>query len=546
MRRLWIALIPAVAALTACRNEKVPPPIGVHLAAPTGMLVLGSSSTPVLLVTNANFQLDFDTGSVVALDMSRVDESARFNRVEDVAISALPLPNFSGPIALAPDGTTALVTNRFTQGDSSSSPDRLYFVDVSNPAALSLVTLPPGHIGTDGAINVGEDPFGVITVSRPPEGPGRPPREYAFVANETDGTISVVNLTPGSICNDLAPAPCEQDALGPPRASRAVFADVGTASSLNFDGPGISPLITRTQHWAITYIEGNGFCPVPADGSPPGYWRVVGSQSGQLLRHACTGFLYVDTEMSFQINRVTDSAGNLAGTGPTEGDQFDFDTFFGDFEPASRIVLSRPVDQGLVSGRGVGELLYDPLRDRIYATSRLTNLVYVVDATTWDFLGAFQISSNVSGIDARGLALAPDGSELYVIDRSPESVMVIDPDLFDGTATRPRISSDSVIASISTSGGPAQIALSPDGAYAFVTGFNANVVDVIDLRQRRLLRSIPTSHGPYGIRLSSDGRRAYVTTFFGPAVDVLDTDTASPTFGTVLTTIANDDYVPEF
>ncbi|HVO29193.1 MAG TPA: hypothetical protein VMV18_00560, partial [bacterium] len=267
MRRLFFscALLPAlVGLLGACRQENKPPAIGNKLSAPTGLLVLGNSTAPVLLVSNANFRLEYASGSVVAIDMSLVDENTRFNLVDDVALSDLPLPNFSGPIALSPDGKTALISNRYTDGDVGTANDRVFFVDITNPAALKLQQFPAGHTGTNGVVVVGMDPYGIVTLRLPPQGPGRPPRDVAFVANQTDGTISVLNLTAGTICDDLAPAPCEQDAVPPAYASRAVFADVGTASNIRFSGPGVTPLVTLNQHWTVTFVEGLGLCLAPA------------------------------------------------------------------------------------------------------------------------------------------------------------------------------------------------------------------------------------------------------------------------------------------
>lgn len=543
--RLWIALLPALAAaLGACRAERKPSEIREKLSAPTGLYVLGSGATPVLLVSNANFRLEYQSGSLLALDLSRVDESKRLNVVEDVARSAVELPNFSGPIALAPDGRTALVTNRFSEGEARSSDDRLFFVDVSNLDALALAQVHPGTSDTSGAITVGPDPYGVITLRLPPSGPGRPARDLAFVANETDATISVVNLTDGSVCSDGRAAPCIQDATQPPRATRPVFADVGTNSNIVFDGPGVSEFITRDQHWDVTFIEGNGNCPTPTDPAVhPGYWRIVGSEAGQLTSHACTDFFFVSSEITFRIARVLDSAGNAVGGSATAGDKFSFDTFAGDFESGSGIRLSRFVVGGSISGIGVGQLLYDPFRGRLYATSRRTNFVYVIDVDTYRFLGAWQISSNIGGIDSRGLVLSPDGSELYVVNRSPDALLVINPESFPRNVDT-KLVIGGVVASIPLSAGSGELALSADGRFAFVASFNANAVDIIDVLSRTRVRSIPTSLAPYTIRLNSDATRAYVATYFGPAIDILDIDPLSATFGTVITTIADADYVP--
>src|SRR5690348_9353540 len=112
----------AVTAIAGCKPESRPGPIDNHLSTPIELALAGSAGN-VLLVSNANFQLQYDQGSLEALDLGLVDESKRLNLVDDVVLSSVPLPDFSGPIALTSDGGTALVPNRFSAGSASSAPD---------------------------------------------------------------------------------------------------------------------------------------------------------------------------------------------------------------------------------------------------------------------------------------------------------------------------------------------------------------------------------------------------------------------------------------
>src|SRR5438874_1775188 len=103
---VWVLAYSALAIATtallgSCRTEKTPPPIGTRLSAPTGLLVTSSGGRPMLIVSNANFRLEFDSGSAVAIDLGALDETKRFNDVTTLARSAVVLPNFSGPIALS-------------------------------------------------------------------------------------------------------------------------------------------------------------------------------------------------------------------------------------------------------------------------------------------------------------------------------------------------------------------------------------------------------------------------------------------------------------
>lgn len=542
--RIFAVAALALPALSACREERKPGPIGTELATPAAMFVVGSGASATLLVANANFQLEFSSGSLTAIPLAAIDETRRVNLTSDVVSSAVPMDSFAGQITTTPDGSRVLVTNRLSEGEFRTAQDRVFFFDVTNPQVPAEVDLEPGTEGMQSSLRVGHDPFGVQTVRLPPEGPGLPPRDRGFVANATDGSISVLNLTPGTFCRSV-PAPCVDDPLPFPRASAVEFTDVGDESALFFDGPGISPLITATEIWEVTFIEGPSPCP-SSDGSPAGYWRVEGTVSGVQRNHACTEFFYATPSgVTFHILRERDADGNVIGNPPNEGDTFTFQTYRGDFTPTSRIALSQSLPGAVVTGRGAGQLIVDPFRNRIYVTSRLTNYVYVLDASDYRFLGVFTITSNVTGRDSRGLALSPDGSELYVVNRSPDALLIIDPDAMPNQL-EPVVIPDAVVATLALSASPSEIVLSPDGKYGFVTAFSADGVDVIDLQARALRKTGHAGDGPFAIRLSADGRRAYVGQYFSSSIDVLDADPASPRFGEVITTIAGVDYDTKF
>ena len=522
--------------LGACKAEIEKGPMGTRFDSPAGIAVLGSSH---LLVSNANFQLRYSGGSLAAIDLSLVDETQRVNFGEDVIASALEIPSFSGPIAVDPAGARAFVTNRLSDEDSRSAPDRVFTIDVSNPAALAT--------SSGNALIVGRDPYSILPVRLPPIGPGRPVRDRAFVANSTEGTISLLSLTEGTFCAGGAPTPCVDDMFPPPRATEPAFLDFGDPAELVFEGPGIAPGITRNEQWTVTFIEAPGVCPVPGSPEiPTGYWRVKGSASGLLQSHACTGLLYIGDglRITFTVRRATDDDGVVVGLPPSDGDSFEFETYEGDLEEPSALRLNRSLPGGTIFGRGVGQMIHDPFRGRVYATSRRTNFVYAWDVEDYRYLGAFAIVSNVGGIDSRGLALSPDGEMLYVVNRSPSSLLLIDPDTMVDRLEQ-QIVVDGVVDSIGINLGGSEIAVTPDGRYAFVSCIDADQVDVLDLVNRTLVKMIPTANGPFALTMAPDGRRVYVATYFDHTIEVIDADPASPTFAEVLTTIANPGSDPD-
>lgn len=69
---------------------------------------------------------------------------------------------------------------------------------------------------------------------------------------------------------------------------------------------------------------------------------------------------------------------------------------------------------------------------------------------------------------------------------------------------------------------PLHIVLSPDRSQAYVVNYTANLVSVIDIRERKVVREIPVSERPTQARFSPDGRFLYVSCTWAGKIDVVD------------------------
>jgi len=124
-----------------------------------------------------------------------------------------------------------------------------------------------------------------------------------------------------------------------------------------------------------------------------------------------------------------------------------------------------------------------------------------------------------------GLAVTPDGSRIYVVQKAAGSLAVIDS------------GSNQMIATIPVGQSPERVAISPDGRFAYVTNVQNGTVSVIDTAMNTVVNTIFTDSAPWAVAFSSDGRWAYVTlfdevgSFGGPqhenALAVIDTATQS-------------------
>jgi DNA-binding beta-propeller fold protein YncE len=74
--------------------------------------------------------------------------------------------------------------------------------------------------------------------------------------------------------------------------------------------------------------------------------------------------------------------------------------------------------------------------------------------------------------------------------------------------------------------GPAAVALSPDGRWAFVACYDAAAVGIVDLAARELVAELPV--GPGCIHVATDGRRLYSVSDQAAALSVFQLGEVEP------------------
>lgn len=99
---------------------------------------------------------------------------------------------------------------------------------------------------------------------------------------------------------------------------------------------------------------------------------------------------------------------------------------------------------------------------------------------------------------SRGLALSTDGARLYVADRSPAALLIV-----DVSADALGVPRNQVAGLITLGGQPSEVAVAPagpnGGEQVFVSAFNDDAIFVVDAVQRRVLRRIALPHAPYAL-----------------------------------------------
>jgi len=109
-----------------------------------------------------------------------------------------------------------------------------------------------------------------------------------------------------------------------------------------------------------------------------------------------------------------------------------------------------------------------------------------------------------------GIAITPNGAFAYVANLNSNSVSVIN------TAT------NTVTATIMAGTGPYGLAITPDGAFAYVTNLNSNDVSVISTATNTVVATVPVGSGPVAVAITPNGAFAYVTNQSSNNVSVIE------------------------
>ena len=307
---------------------------------------------------------------------------------------------------------------------------------------------------------------------------------YAYVANYSGSSVSVVNLTNNVVGPTIA-VPGNPFHITVSSDSKRVIVTTQTSNSISIidsstntviGAPipvgGVPGDIAISPNGSLAYVTlaglttiavvdtvGGTVLPVPVSLGFPN--AIALSPDGRLAYVAGgSGAQVIDTT----TNTVTASIGPIVGTGTS------------------------------ANMRGVA---VSPDGKRLYLTSVVladfgmtpTNTLSIVDTTT----NALIINVNLPGVtsSAMDVAVSPDGKSAYVTDSRSGLVWVVD------TVT------NTLAATIPTLAGAEDIAFSPDGKRALVVQPNVNAVAVIDTATRTLVpASIAVGALPKGIGIS--------------------------------------------
>ena len=346
-----------------------------------------------------------------------------------------------------------------------------------------------------------------LPASTPRPAPGRPgpPPDDARIfvpgAATSDGAASRLAMTASDVPDD-GDATGTGWSVGWPPVAASGSADLGPA------GP-------QTDHW-----------PQPQNTSS----RTPRSTSRTLLGSAAAAVILVAVLVLLLLVAVPGLRRAVAAppaaptAAPTQGGAGAL------VSPAPPTAPTRP-NTASVDRPGIGALIPVGPTPGFAAASPSGRLVYVANRgggqPTGGLLTVIDTSTDavtahipIPDGPARYLAFSPDGTRLYVSvstasGRGPDKVDVVD------------TSSNTVITAINVGLRPTALAVAPDGSEVWVPNHDSGTVSVIDAQTNTVAATIHVPPNPHWVAFSADGRRVYTADHESNLVAVLDARTRS-------------------
>ncbi|MFC1540016.1 Ig-like domain-containing protein [Gemmatimonadota bacterium] len=159
-----------------------------------------------------------------------------------------------------------------------------------------------------------------------------------------------------------------------------------------------------------------------------------------------------------------------------------------------------------------------------YVTDHEAHTITVIDAL-------FRVVATIEldeGSFPRGIAITPDGAYAYVGEYGLADVVVIE------------IATNTVVATIPVGNRPTGVGISPDGSHVYVANFDDDTVSVIETDGNTVTATVNVYDKPLGLDVSPDGAHVYVANWASGRVSVIET--TSNTMVSIINTTGSMPY----
>jgi YVTN family beta-propeller protein len=200
---------------------------------------------------------------------------------------------------------------------------------------------------------------------------------------------------------------------------------------------------------------------------------------------------------------------------------------------AGTVSVIRTSDNTVVATVTVGANPYGiavtPDGSHVYVVNNNSSGTVSVIATATNAVVGSPIAVGSSPV---AVAVSPDGAHVYVTNSGStatggNSVSVIT------TGTTPTVTATVSVVVGGNNPSPRGVAVTPDGAYVYVTNYFAGTVSVIATATSTVTATVPVGSNPQWIAVAPDGLHAYVANSGGSNVSVITTGTTPTVTATV-------------
>ena len=156
-----------------------------------------------------------------------------------------------------------------------------------------------------------------------------------------------------------------------------------------------------------------------------------------------------------------------------------------------------------------------------YVANYENNTASVISTATNTVTATATVGSKPTGslctVLSADLALTPNGAYAYVTNSGGTTVSVID------------TSTNAVTATVTVGSEPVGVAVTPNGAYAYVTNYGSKSVSVISTATNAVTATVTVEDEPGGVAVTPNGAYVYVANLGSNSVSVISTATNAVT-----------------
>ena len=294
---------------------------------------------------------------------------------------------------------------------------------------------------------------------------------FAYVANNSSNTVSVINIPTGQVANSiLVGSGPWGTAISPDQTQVYVTNNLGNSVSVISAASGtvVATIPVQSSPFGVSF-------------SPDGSWVYVVNGSSNSV-----SVINPATQTVVATVPVQNSPVGVA-MAPTSNGTFAYVTNSASNTVSVIAVTNNPtVVQTISVGTGPRWVTVSPNSAWAYVENAGSNNVSVISVAT------NQVTATISvGTSPFGAAVTPDNSTVYVANSGSNNVSVID------------TMSNTVIDIVAGFDNPVQVALTMDGASAYVTNLNANTVSVIATASNTITGTVQVGNAPTGVAIAS-------------------------------------------